>query len=49
MNMNNNIEWVHWPDPKAVDEFFEQRDIKPNMEMGQFPQKDWQKFYIIKE
>ena len=22
MNMNNNIEWVHWPDPKAVTKGF---------------------------
>jgi len=33
---------------KAVDEFFEQRNIKPDIELGQFPNKMTQKFYMIK-
>jgi O-methyltransferase len=43
------IQYVNFPGASlAIDEFFLQRNIDPNIEMGQFPKAGLQKFFMIK-
>ena len=44
------IQYKNFPGASiAVDEFFEQQGINPNIEMGRFPDKTTQKFFMVKQ